>query len=128
MEEIYNETPEEIIVEKNAETNESAKQTWKQWFGTEDAIRWVYLTFGLFAIILIMVLLQFSTSAICCGDWDGYYHIRWSSLLWESLSQGKWLPEFTWLPLTVLNPERLRRSSFSCFTFCRFRFCGFLNP
>jgi hypothetical protein len=52
-----------------------------------------------------MTLLQFSTSAICCGDWDGYYHIRWSSLLWENFRQGKWLPEFVWLPLTVLNPR-----------------------
>ena len=49
--------------------------------------------------------MQFSTDAICCGDWDGYYHIRWSSLLWESFKSGHWLPEFKWLPLTVLNPQ-----------------------
>jgi hypothetical protein len=51
-----------------------------------------------------MTLLQFQTEAICCGDWDGYYHIRWSSLLWENFRQFKWLPTFEWLPLTVLNP------------------------
>jgi len=98
MEELEAETP--IVAER-----EAAKQTWTQWFGTDAAINWVYLIFGLFAIVLIMTLLQFSTPAICCGDWDGYYHIRWSSLLWENFSQGKWLPEFVWLPLTVLGPQ-----------------------
>ena len=24
--------------------------------------------------------------------------------MWENFSHGKWLPEFKWLPLTVLNP------------------------
>ncbi len=82
-----------------------SRQNWKQWLGTDQAIRWVYLFFGLFTIVLLMILLQFSTSAICCGDWDGYYHIRWSSLLWENFRHGRWLPEFTWLPLTVLNAQ-----------------------
>jgi hypothetical protein len=100
MEEIQADVPPLIVEEKRA-----AKQTWAQWFGTDAAINWVYLIFGLFAIVLLMTLLQFSTSAICCGDWDGYYHIRWSSLLWENFRQGKWLPEFVWLPLTVLNPK-----------------------
>ena len=77
---------------------------WKQWLGTEEAVRWVYLIFGLFFIFLIMTRLQYSTDAICCGDFDGYYHIRFSSLLWESLTAGEWLPTFEWLPLTVLNP------------------------
>ncbi|MEJ7698594.1 MAG: hypothetical protein WKF71_02950 [Pyrinomonadaceae bacterium] len=81
------------------------KPGWKEWFGTEEAIRWVYLIFGFFVIVLLMVLLQFSTQAICCGDWDGYYHIKWSSLLWENFRQGRWLPDFTWLPLTVLNQK-----------------------
>ena len=98
MEEIQAETP--LIVE---EERPAAKQTWVQWFGTDEAIAWVYLIFGLLAIFLLMTLLQRSTDAICCGDWDGYYHIRWSSLLWENFKQGKWLPEFVWLPLTVLN-------------------------
>jgi hypothetical protein len=79
------------------------KQTWKQWLETDEAMRRVYLAFGLFAILLLMILLQYSTPAICCGDWDGYYHIKWSSLLWENFRHGRWLPEFTWLPLTVLN-------------------------
>ncbi|MCW5961168.1 MAG: hypothetical protein KIS76_13475 [Pyrinomonadaceae bacterium] len=102
MEEIQNESnaPAEPVRARKAQ-----KLTWKQWFATDDAVRWVYLIFGLLATFLIMILLQFSTSAICCGDWDGYYHIRWSALLWESLSSGNWLPEFKWLPLTVLSPQ-----------------------
>lgn len=99
MEELGAETP--IVAEREA----THKQTWTQWFGTDAAINWVYLIFGFFAIVLIMTLLQSSTKAICCGDWDGYYHIRWSSLLWENFKHGKWLPEFVWLPLTVLNPQ-----------------------
>lgn len=99
MEELQAETP--VVAEREA----TPKQTWTQWFGTNAAINWVYLIFGFFAIVLIMTLLQFSTKAICCGDWDGYYHIRWSSLLWENFSHGKWLPEFVWLPLTVLGPQ-----------------------
>jgi hypothetical protein len=86
------------------ENSIDVKRTWMQWLGTEEAVRWVYLVFGLFAIFLLMILLQFSTKAICCGDWDGYYHIRWSSMLWENFKLFKWLPEFNWLPLTVLNP------------------------
>ncbi len=96
MEELQAETP--TVAER-----EAAKQSWAQWFGTEAAIRWVYLIFGFFAIILVMILLQSATTAICCGDWDGYYHIKWSLLLWESFKSGHWLPEFVWLPLTVLN-------------------------
>ncbi len=99
MEELQADAP--LIVEEK----QTAKQSWTTWLGTDEAIRWVYLIFGLFAIVLLMTLLQFSTQAICCGDWDGYYHIKWSSLLWENFRQGKWLPEFVWLPLTVLNPQ-----------------------
>ncbi|MBL8182871.1 MAG: hypothetical protein JNL64_14820 [Blastocatellia bacterium] len=80
------------------------KQTWSEFLDTEDAVRMIYLIFGFLAIALVMVFLQTRTDAICCGDWDGYYHIRWSQLLWENFSQGKWLPTFEWLPLTVLNP------------------------
>ena len=77
----------------------------KVWLGTDEAVRWVYLVFGFFAVFLLMIVLQRSTDAICCGDWDGYYHIRWSAELWNSFKSGHWLPEFKWLPLTVLNPK-----------------------
>ncbi|MDQ6785904.1 MAG: hypothetical protein M3033_03680, partial [Acidobacteriota bacterium] len=109
MQEISNDKAENtaapVKTEAKAETTAVAKQSWKQWFATDEAINWVYLIFGLFAIILLMTLLQFSTASICCGDWDGYYHIRWSSLIWENLRHGRWLPDFTWLPLTVLNSQ-----------------------
>jgi hypothetical protein len=93
-------------VEKNGfDREEPLRRSWVEWFGSDDAVRMVYLLFGLAVIVIIMIRLQFSTPAVCCGDWDGYYHIRWSQLLWENFSQGKWLPEFKWLPLTVLNPQ-----------------------
>ncbi|MEZ5345620.1 MAG: hypothetical protein R2681_08705, partial [Pyrinomonadaceae bacterium] len=82
-----------------------ARRPFSVWLEGENAARTLYLGFGFFAILLLMVLLQFSTSAICCGDWDGYYHIRWSALIWENIKHLKWLPEFKWLPLTVLNPN-----------------------
>ncbi len=120
MEELQAQTP--IVVKEKM-----TQQTWTQWFGTDEAINWVYLIFGFFVTVLLMTILQFSTQAICCGDWDGYYHIKWSQLLWENFKQGKWLPEFVWLPLTVLNAQDYADHHF-LFIFCRFRFYGFLNP
>ena len=81
------------------------KVTWKEFLETEEAVRVIYLIFGFIAIAMVMAFLQFRIDAICCGDWDGYYHIKWSALLWENFKQGKWLPSFEWLPLTVLNPR-----------------------
>jgi hypothetical protein len=83
----------------------NAKLSWRAYFGTEEGSRLGYLVFGFIAILMVMIHLQRQTDAICCGDWDGYYHIRWSSLLWENFKHGHWLPSFTWLPLTVLNPQ-----------------------
>ncbi len=101
MEEISNETPETVDEAPPA----VQKQNWREFLETEQAVRVIYLVFGFCAIAMVMTFLQTRTGAICCGDWDGYYHIKWSSLLWESLSQGKGLPTFEWLPLTVLNPN-----------------------
>ncbi len=64
MEEIFKESAEEIPVEKTVEASETAKQTWKEWLGTDKSVRTVYLIFGFFAIILLMVLLQFSTKTM----------------------------------------------------------------
>jgi hypothetical protein len=102
MESIFDENEKSVTP---TETPEKPKQSWQEWLNTDESVRWVYLIFGLFAILLLMIMMQFSTKAVCCGDWDGYYHIRWSQLLWENFSQFKWLPEFKWLPLTVLNPQ-----------------------
>jgi hypothetical protein len=65
------------------------------------------LQFIVAAIVIGFIFwkLQFSTSAICCGDFDGYYHIQWSRMLWESIKSGHFPPEFPWLPLTTLNAK-----------------------
>lgn len=72
---------------------------------SDSAVRAVQL--GMAAIIIgwIFWQLQFSTTAICCGDFDGYYHIKWSRMLWESLRNHTFPPQFTWLPLTTLDPK-----------------------
>lgn len=96
MDEIINEKPEPPVTKK---------VTWSEFLESEEAVRVIYLIFGFFAILMVMIFLQTRTDAICCGDWDGYYHIKWSSLLWENFKLGKWIPTFEWLPLTVLNPK-----------------------
>src|SRR5215216_3689791 len=60
---------------------------------------------GVVAIGLVFWELQSSTSAICCGDFDGYYHIKWTRELWASMKSGSFPPPFPWLPLTTLNPK-----------------------
>jgi hypothetical protein len=62
------------------------------------------LAFGAALIGYVFYYLQFSTDSICCGDFDGYYHTRWSRLLWEGITSGSFPPRFVWLPLTTLNP------------------------
>ncbi len=66
-------------------------------------VRYVYLLAGACLIGLVFWWLQFSTRAVCCGDFDGYYHIKWSQTLWQSLRAGHFPPRFTWLPRTTLN-------------------------
>lgn len=127
MEEILSNNPESEVQEETPKEVSETKQTWKEWFGTDEAVRWVYLIFGLFAIFLLMTLLQFSTNAICCGDWDGYYHIGWSNQLWQSFKSGHWLPEFKWLPLTVLNPQEYADHHF-LFHLLQIPFLWFFEP
>ncbi len=62
----------------------------------------------LFAVGALLVggvfwYLQFSTASICCGDYDAYYHFRWSRMLWEGMRTGHFPPTFDALPLTTLN-------------------------
>jgi hypothetical protein len=99
----------------------------KSWFQSEAAVRWVYGVVGLLVIGMVFTFLQFSTRAVCCGDFDGYYHIRWSQLLWENLSAGKWLPEFIWLPLTVLAPDSYADHHF-LFHLLQIPFLWFFEP
>lgn len=101
--------------------------SWREYFESEEATRYVYLVFGFIAIAMVMGFLQFRTDAICCGDWDGYYHIRWSEMLWQSLSQGKGLPSFEWLPLTVLNPAQYSDQHF-LFHLLQIPFLWFFEP
>ena len=70
---------------------------------SEAAVRVVKLLAGAIAIGVVFWQLQFSTDAICCGDFDGYYHIKWSQMLWQSLRAHSFPPPFTWLPLTTLD-------------------------
>ena len=65
--------------------------------------RTAYLAVGALVIGIAFGYLQFSTRAICCGDFDGYYHTRWSQLLWEGARAHHFPPQFKWLPLTTLN-------------------------
>src|SRR4030095_12819005 len=74
-------------------------------FQSETAMRGIQLAGGVFVIAVIFWKLQFSTQAICCGDFDGYSHIKWSRLLWEGIRNRSFPPLFTWLPLTTLNPN-----------------------
>jgi len=73
-------------------------------FQSESALRAVQLGVAAIAIGIVFWKLQFSTSAICCGDADGYYHIKWTQTLWASIKSGHF-PQFPWLPLTTLNSK-----------------------
>jgi hypothetical protein len=127
MSEILEEKVAEVSTETSEIVAQPAKQRWKEWLGTDEAVRWVYLIFGFFAIVIVMRMLQYSTDAVCCGDFDGYYHIRWSQLLWENFSHGKWLPEFKWLPLTVLGPDTYADHHF-LFHLLQIPFLWFFEP
>jgi len=122
MEEITNQIPE-----NETETAAEAKLSWREYLETEQAVRVIYLIFGFCAIAMVMTFLQTRTQAICCGDWDGYYHIKWASLMWENFKHGKWLPTFEWLPLTVLNPRDYADHHF-LFHLLQIPFLWFLEP
>jgi len=81
------------------------EQTARALVASDRPARIVYFVAGAIVVALIFYRLQFTTQAICCGDYDPYYHIRWSSLLWEGLRSGHFPPTFKWLPLTTLNPK-----------------------
>ena len=75
------------------------------WVKSESFIRILQFLAGIVAIGIIFYLLQFSTTAICCGDFDGYYHVQWARELWMSMKSKVFPPAFPWLPLTTLNPK-----------------------
>jgi hypothetical protein len=121
MDETVKQTPEAVAPAT------AVKPSWREFLETEQAVRTIYFVFGVLAIALLMMFLQFQTNAICCGDWDGYYHIRWSALLWENFSHGKWLPTFEWLPLTVLDPQNYADHHF-LFHLLQIPFLWFFEP
>jgi hypothetical protein len=73
---------------------------------SEPALSIIQFFIGVVAIGLIFWQLQISTSAICCGDFDGYYHVKWTRILWDSIKNHASVPPFPWLPLTTLNPQQ----------------------
>ena len=74
-------------------------------FKSESTIRILQFLAGVVAIGIIFWQLQFSTNSICCGDYDGYYHVKWTRVLWESIKSRSFPPAFPWLPLTTLNSK-----------------------
>ena len=74
-------------------------------FKSESSIRILQFLAGALAIGIIFWQLQFSTDSICCGDYDGYYHIKWTRVLWEGIRHRTFPPAFPWLPLTTLNSK-----------------------
>jgi len=74
-------------------------------FLSESTIRIIQFLVAVIAIGLIFWQLQFSTPAICCGDFDGYYHVAWARELWASMKSRSFPPAFPWLPLTTLNAK-----------------------
>src|ERR1700694_2605482 len=75
------------------------------WIKSDSAVRAADLLAGAIAIAVVFWWLQYSTQAICCGDFDGYYHIKWARLLWDNMRARHFPPAFPWLPLTTLNPH-----------------------
>ncbi|HEV7396967.1 MAG TPA: hypothetical protein VGN86_10690 [Pyrinomonadaceae bacterium] len=73
-------------------------------FESEPAIVALKLIVGLIAITIVFWPLQFATKSICCGDFDGYYHIAWSRMLWDGL-RAHHFPQFNALPLTTINAK-----------------------
>ena len=95
----------EELRESPAVPERTSKPTLNSWIKSDSAIRAADLLAGAIVIALIFWWLQYSTDAICCGDYDGYYHIKWSRLIWDNLRAGHFPPAFPWLPLTTLNPK-----------------------
>jgi hypothetical protein len=103
---------EDFIIEKIEEQYAEAlpegaeKRRWAWAWTPEKEARVVCLSVGAALSFLVFRYLQTSNTGICCGDFDGYYHIRWSRLLWENLKSGHLFPpQFNWLPLTTLDPK-----------------------
>jgi len=71
------------------------------WFRRLAKSKSLQLAAGFFAILVVMGRIEFAGPAIL--DNDGYYHIRWSKMVRESLPR---LPAFKALPLTTLSESK----------------------
>lgn len=93
--------------QETAPTVERKKaRSFQAWLKSESSARVTELAVGAVAIVLLFWRLQYSTQSICCGDFDGYYHVKWSRLLWENFKAKHFYPPaFMALPLTTLNPH-----------------------
>ena len=93
MENVINDSVEQESERERREVDSRVRSwTWS---------RIIELLTGMLVSGAIFFYLQFSTDAIL--DVDGYYHIRWSRLLWEGLRAGQFPPSFPWLPPATLN-------------------------
>ncbi|HYH85411.1 MAG TPA: hypothetical protein VEX60_08005 [Pyrinomonadaceae bacterium] len=93
----------EVPIQQNEEA--AGEQTrGRSWAGFFQS-RAVLLAAGALLIGGVFWYLQFSTASVCCGDYDAYYHFRWSRMLWDSMLSGNFPPSFNALPLTTLNPK-----------------------
>lgn len=79
----------------------SPRRSWATFLKSRDAL----LLAGASLIGAVFLYLQFSTASICCGDFDAYYHFRWSRMLWDGMMTGNFPPAFNALPFTTLNPR-----------------------
>jgi hypothetical protein len=95
----------EEIEESPIDSEAGKKSRPTKWIKSDSAVRVADLLAGAIAIALVFWWLQYSTTAICCGDFDGYYHIKWARLLWDNMRAGHFPPAFPWLPLTTLGPR-----------------------
>ncbi len=96
----------EEIQEPPIDIESGKKSRAANWMKSESALGAADMLAGAIAIAVVFWWLQYSTSAICCGDFDGYYHIKWARLLWDNMRAGHLRPPgFPWLPLTTLSPR-----------------------
>lgn len=102
----HSDSRDEVAGERDAELEERVETRREAASSSSWAIsRTIYLLTGFGVIGLVFSWLQFSTGSICCGDYDGYYHVGWSQMLWEGIRTGRFPPAFTQLPLTTLNAQ-----------------------
>src|SRR5713101_6816954 len=76
----------------------------RNWIGSESAVRVADLFVGLVAITLVFWLLQRQTQAICCGDFDGYFHIILIPFTWfRDLQTGAKVAAVVFASLAVFS-------------------------